>query len=186
VHADKKELAELLPADYRERHLEIAVLIQKLRGDEDLDEDELAALEAATGLDLDVIRAALNIEPDEEESAEEESRPEQQDEDPASPSILCTSLVGAKGLSAEHVFILSFVDGEFPRDPGAVTDDEICELIVGLSRTRKRCHLISCGRWAGGAWRPPSSFLSWLHGIPIQEVTVDKEYWKGDRATECP
>jgi superfamily I DNA/RNA helicase len=124
-----------------------------------------------SGMDLDAIRAALKIEPDEEESAEEESRPEEEDEDPASPSTLCTSLVGAKGLSAEHVFILSFLDDEFPRDPGAVADDESCELVVGLSRTRKRCHLISCGRWAGGAWRAPSSFVSWLHGIPIQEVT---------------
>jgi hypothetical protein len=60
-----------------------------------------------SGMDLDAIRAALKIEPDEEESAEEESRPEEEDEDPASPSTLCTSLVGAKGLSAEHVFIFS-------------------------------------------------------------------------------
>ena len=61
------------------------------------------------------------------------------------PTIICTTLVGAKGLSAEHVFIVGMNNGASLGTPGAVTDDEVCKLIVGLSRTRKACHLVSCG-----------------------------------------
>jgi superfamily I DNA/RNA helicase len=47
------------------------------------------------------------------------------------PSIVCTSLLGAKGLSAGYVFIVGFNDGVFPEDSNAVADDEVCKLIVG-------------------------------------------------------
>ena len=93
------------------------------------------------------------------------------------PSIICTTLVGAKGLSAEHVFIVGMNNGVFPRDPGAVTDDEICELIVGLSRTRQACHLVSCGMWAGPPFERPSCFFEWLGDIAVEQRTVDKGHW---------
>jgi ATP-dependent DNA helicase UvrD/PcrA len=101
---------------------------------------------------------------------------EEDDLDGDGPSILCTSLVGTKGLSAEHVFITSFVNGQFPHDPANVDDTEICELIVGLSRTRKACHLISCNRWAGQQFRP-SVFLKWIDGVAVKTVNVSKAYW---------
>jgi hypothetical protein len=68
------------------------------------------------------------------------------------------------------------VNEQFPKDPAEVSDTEICELIVGLSRTRKACHLISCGRWGGRQFRP-SVFISWLSGVPMERVTVNKGYW---------
>jgi hypothetical protein len=70
------------------------------------------------------------------------------------PDVLFTSLVGSKGLSAEHVFIAGMNNNHFPRNPGAVTDDEICSLIVALSRTRKRCHVISFRFFGAGGLRP--------------------------------
>jgi superfamily I DNA/RNA helicase len=94
----------------------------------------------------------------------------------SAPSIVCTSLVGAKGLSAEHVFIVGFVNEEFPKDPSAPTDDEVCQLIVGLSRTRKACHLISCGRWAGVP-KKESEFLEWLGDIAVEDRYISKDYW---------
>jgi hypothetical protein len=30
--------------------------------------------------------------------------------------------------------------------------------------------------WSGQFF-PPSAFLGWLHGVAINEVTVDKHYW---------
>lgn len=122
------------------------------------------------------LRAALALEEQLNDSEDEQVEGES-DIDEDGPSILCTSLVGAKGLSAEHVFITSFVNGEFPHDPRNVEDTEICELIVGLSRTRKACHLISCGRWAGQQFRP-SVFLRWLDGVPVETVRVSKDYWR--------
>jgi superfamily I DNA/RNA helicase len=122
------------------------------------------------------LHAALALEEQLDDSEDERVEGES-DIDEDGPSILCTSLVGAKGLSAEHVFITSFVNGEFPHDPRNVEDTEICELIVGLSRTRKACHLISCGRWAGQQFRP-SVFLRWLDGVPVETVRVSKDYWR--------
>jgi superfamily I DNA/RNA helicase len=123
----------------------------------------------------DHLRAALSLEEQRDDSEEEGIEGEDHTDEDA-PSILCTSLVGAKGLSAEHVFITSFVNGELPHNPTSVDDTEICELIVGLSRTRKACHLISCGRWAGQQFRP-SVFLRWLDGVPVKTVRVSKDYW---------
>jgi superfamily I DNA/RNA helicase len=80
--------------------------------------------------------------------------------------VVCTSQVGAKGLSAEHVFIVGMVNGDFPQDPNNVTDVEVCQLIVGLSRTRKACHLISARNWLG-AWKNESVFFDWLGDIAM-------------------
>jgi superfamily I DNA/RNA helicase len=91
------------------------------------------------------------------------------------PSIVCTSLLGAKGLSAGYVFIVGFNDGVFPEDSNAVADDEVCKLIVGLSRTRKECHVVSFGFWGTG-FHAPSSFLDWLD-VPIEKRDIRKEYW---------
>jgi hypothetical protein len=62
----------------------------------------------------------------------------------------------------------------FPRNPGAVTDDEICSLIVALSRTRKRCHVISF-RFFGAGGLAPSVFLGWINQH-LETVTVNKDY----------
>lgn len=170
AHGHDRELGDLLPVEYRERHLEVAALVAKLLNEDELSEDDLQRLTAALDMDVESIKNALALDPDEE--------PEDGDpEDPDSPKIVCTSLVGAKGLSAEHVFIVGFIDGEFPRDPSAIADDEICELIVGLSRTRKACHLVSCGNWAGN-WCKPSSFLRWFGDLPIEQRAIRKAYWQ--------
>ena len=82
-----------------------------------------------------------------------------------------TSLVGAKGLSAEHVFIVGLNDRHLPSKAG---DDEICGFLVGLSRTRKRCHLISYRFfYKSGLRRSP--FLEWV-SKHLEVVTVNKDY----------
>jgi superfamily I DNA/RNA helicase len=87
-------------------------------------------------------------------------------------------MVSAKGLSAEHVFIVGFNNEHFPRHPDAITDYEVCCLLVALSRTRRQCHLVSCRRWKG----PPvqvSTFLGWL-GVPIEESARNAAYWNAN------
>jgi superfamily I DNA/RNA helicase len=91
---------------------------------------------------LDRVGEELAVNPAEQNDLEED---ELGGDETDGPSVVCTTLVGAKGLSAEHVFIVGMNNGVFPKDPAAVTDDEVCKLIVGLSRTRKVCHLISWG-----------------------------------------
>jgi superfamily I DNA/RNA helicase len=136
---------------------------------------ETVELETATDMTMEQIRAALGTDPEEEgeEGGQGYEEAEAADE---GPTIVCTSQVGAKGLSAEHVFIVGMVNGDIPRDPNNVTDDEVCQLIVGLSRTRKACHLVSAGNWLG-AWKKESAFFNWLGDIAIERREINKEYW---------
>jgi superfamily I DNA/RNA helicase len=165
---ENRELATLLPDDFRTRHLKIAGLVQRLMNDDELESDDEETLVLACARPLVDVRAALT--PEDREPAAISG------EDSEKPSIICTTLTGSKGLSGGHVFILGFNDGHFPRNPEAITDDEVCKLIVGLSRTRQECHLVSVGRYAGEQKRV-SSFLDWIE--PLTEYrNIDKFYWK--------
>jgi superfamily I DNA/RNA helicase len=93
------------------------------------------------------------------------------------PPVRVTSFEGAKGLSAQHVFIAGLHDGELPHDPAGIKDLEICKFVVGLTRTRKKCTLIHTGRFAGD-WKSPSSFISWIDDARLDFIKIDKAYWK--------
>lgn len=169
VLSEGLELVEILPDEYRTEQVSIAEIVQKLLDGEEVPSSEVAELEEKLGRPIAEIQAMLGRDEEEEDEEDDEELED------AMPSIICTSLLGAKGLSAGYVFIVGFNEGAFPSDPHSVTDDEVCKLIVGLSRTRKECHLVSCGRF-GAAWTEPSSFLVWL-GVDIEERVVNKDYW---------
>jgi superfamily I DNA/RNA helicase len=97
------------------------------------------------------------------------------DEEAVAPSIICTSLISSKGLSAGYVFIVGFNDGHLPRDPKAITDAEVCQFLVGLSRTRKECHLVSVGRLGGDALKR-STFARWI-ADQTEPLTANKAYF---------
>jgi len=112
-------------------------------------------------------------EPPEEES-DEDRRTEESVE---SLSVKVTSFEGAKGLSAQHVFIAGLHDGELPSNPGVIQDLEICKFVVGLTRTRKKCSLIYTLNFAG-TWKSQSSFISWIDGARLDYIQVNAAYWK--------
>ena len=93
------------------------------------------------------------------------------------PSVRVTSFEGAKGLSAQHVFIAGLHNGELPHDEEAITDLEICKFVVGLTRTRKKCTLIHTGHFAG-TWKTQSLFISWIDDQRLEHIKVDAAYWK--------
>jgi superfamily I DNA/RNA helicase len=104
-----------------------------------------------------------------------------EDEPAATPGgslpVKVTSFEGAKGLSAQHVFIAGLHDYELPRNPGSIEDLEICKFVVGLTRTRKKCTLLYTRNFAG-AWKSPSSFISWIDKARMEHIKVDAVYWK--------
>lgn len=113
-------------------------------------------------------------------------RPEDEDvpgcgEAPAAETALSpvriTSFEGAKGLSAQHVFIAGLHDGELPHNATAIKDLEICKFVVGLTRTRKKCTLIYTHHF-GRDWKSPSCFISWISAERLDNLRVDKAYWK--------
>jgi superfamily I DNA/RNA helicase len=179
VARDETELVDLLPEDYRERHLAVVGLVARLIDDEDeLGEPEIEALVAALGLPIEELRIRLNV-PDEDEADPEAdaeiSADLPADEEAVAPSIICTSLISSKGLSAGYVFIVGFNDGHLPRDPKAITDAEVCQFLVGLSRTRKECHVVSVGRLGGDALKR-STFARWI-ADQTEPLTANKAYF---------
>jgi superfamily I DNA/RNA helicase len=166
-----EDLANLIPDDYRGRHLQIATLVDKVIRGEGLTDEEKATLVTATGLTFESIRRALHRTEDEDPETAALHQPE---ESALEPSIICTSLRGAKGLSASRVFIVGLNNGHFPRNPAAITDDEVCSLLVGLSRTRRQCYLVSCVRFGNFRLRP-SIFLDWIRDRLVGE-RVDRNW----------
>jgi len=160
-----------LPTAYRAQHLALVDLVERLSRGEPLAPSERAQLESALARPVEDVAAALSSTP--EDDAQQEPAP-----NPAVPKIVCTSLVGAKGLSASHVFLVGFNDGHFPQHPASITDEEVCCFIVGLSRTRKACHLVSCGRFAAQARLKPSTLLRWIESF-TETRKVNKDYWSG-------
>jgi superfamily I DNA/RNA helicase len=165
-------LASRLPEAYRNKHLGIAELVSRLRDGESLTTEEQTELERAAGWALAEIGESLSL------IGEDEYRPSagggaEGAED--SPTIRFTSLIASKGLSAAYVFIVGFNNGFFPRDATAVTDDEVCKLLVALSRTRVECHLVSCGHFGGG-WLEESAFADWIRPH-LEAVAINKGYF---------
>jgi ATP-dependent DNA helicase UvrD/PcrA len=93
------------------------------------------------------------------------------------PTVKVTSFEGAKGLSAQHVYIAGLHNGELPHDPVSIKDLEICKFVVGLTRTRKKCTLIRTRNF-GGSWKTPSLFISWIDPVRLEFIEVDAQYWK--------
>jgi superfamily I DNA/RNA helicase len=106
---------------------------------------------------------------------------EQEKPDKTKPSILLSSFVGCKGLSAGHVIIVGANDGSIPKDPCSISDVEIAQFIVALTRTRKQCHIVS-NQWhitpiSKGNYQPPyrkTSFLNWIPPEFIEDKGVMK------------
>jgi superfamily I DNA/RNA helicase len=90
------------------------------------------------------------------------------------PAIRLTSLMGSKGLQAEHIFLAAFNGSHFPRDNDAPTNVEVSQLLVALTRARKSCTLVSTRR-LGQTQLEGSVFAEWL-APHVVDVYVDKEY----------
>jgi superfamily I DNA/RNA helicase len=161
-----EDLASLLPTDYAEKHRGNAALIGRLKDGDTLAEEESKAITSLVGMDLESLKRKLGVLPEEAEPAMDQSL----------PRIVVTTLLGAKGLSAGHVFTVGMIDGHFPRQPNKVTDDEVCKFIVALTRTRKQCHLVTSRRYAAGRVKL-SQFIGWISAGRLKWLEVDKAYF---------
>jgi superfamily I DNA/RNA helicase len=79
--------------------------------------------------------------------------------------IKVTTVPGAKGLSEDYVFIAHFDDRFFLDKESKVTDQNICNLLVALTRARKKMYLISCQQGE-------PKFLSWISKSRIESIDI--------------
>jgi superfamily I DNA/RNA helicase len=54
-------------------------------------------------------------------------------------------------------------------------EEEVCQLLVALTRARKSCTLVSADRFGGQVLRP-SLFIDWLQPV-LDTVRVNKNYF---------
>lgn len=95
------------------------------------------------------------------------------------PIIKLVTYEGAKGLSAQHVFILGTQNGNLPRNPSVITDIEVCKFLVALTRTRKQCHILCTTNFAGKRVNP-SEFIRWMGNENLDIIKIDKTYWESN------
>jgi superfamily I DNA/RNA helicase len=95
----------------------------------------------------------------------------------STPKVKVTSFEGAKGLSAQYVFLIGLHSGEMPRNAGNVQDIEICRFLVGMTRTKKKCSIVVTNRF-GDRTKRRSDFLSWIKAERFEEKKVTAAYWQ--------
>jgi superfamily I DNA/RNA helicase len=78
--------------------------------------------------------------------------------------IKATTIQSSKGLAAEYVFITHFDDQYFikSKDKKIISDQDICNFLVALTRAKKKVFLISSGK------KEPT-FLKWIDAGRIDQ-----------------
>lgn len=170
THESKQRLTDLLPADFRVKHLAIVALLTKLKSGEILSESETQELVSECQKQIQEIKEFLNIDP--------ETEADEKVIEDMSVSIKITTINGSKGLSANYVFLIGMNNGDFPKDSQNPTDNEICQFIVGLTRTRKKCYLISNSRFGVTFGKSKSAFIDWIKTEKIAKITVNADFFR--------
>jgi len=166
------DLYSKLEEGFRDRHLAcIESLRALMRGDE-IGQDGIHALEKRLGLPLDAVKLELKMDIENKVDGLENETEEQDRQ----PEIRLTTYNGSKGMSAGFTFIVGLENEVLPRTPDRISDNEICQFVVALTRTRQQCHLISTGFFAG-VKRNASDFLAWIPPEHISRVRVDKNFF---------
>jgi len=153
-------MVNLLDQDFIATHLKAIEIIRAIRSKELLPPAAKKMLRSVVGHDFDSVIKYFN-------KSEKEALPEI---DIIKPSILLTSFVGCKGLSAGHVFIIGANNGSIPKKADHIEDLEISQFVVALTRAKKQCHIVS-NQWLispkdpEGNWQQKfekSCFVTWI------------------------
>jgi superfamily I DNA/RNA helicase len=151
-------LVELIPDEYKQKHQEIINLIGKLKNSTEYTNIQIEKkLENLVDISLkeQIIEFFTNKKDENLIKAQDKIYP-----------IQFVTYQGSKGLAADYVFILGMNDGDLPKDPSSITDYEICEFIVGLTRAKKYCYIIPINNVFGIRMKK-STFLSWIENERI-------------------
>jgi superfamily I DNA/RNA helicase len=144
-----KSFVSLLPSNFVKEHTRVVEIIRTLQDKEGIPPEAQAELESLIG-DLTGGVASAYLK-------KKEALPGPIDK--TKPSILMTSFNGCKGLSGGHVFIVGASNGIIPKNINDIHDIEFSRFLVALTRTRKRCHIVS-SKWfdkakdSNGKWLP--------------------------------
>lgn len=128
-----KQLIDILSKDFIQQQEKVVNIIHSIKQEQDFDEDELKKYTC------DYFDEIVQYYSSKDQKEEEKI-------DKTKPSILLSSFVGCKGLSAGYVIIVGANDGSIPRDNNNIRDIEIAQFLVALTRTMKQCHIVT-NKW---------------------------------------
>lgn len=159
--------------NFKVQHLIRLENLSKLKNNVSITKEEVADIKNYFEVDVDEVLKeiyGINSEVSLGQVADDDLEQSRND---LSPLIQLATFNGCKGLSAGHVFVVGFEAGVFPK--GRVpTDNEVSQLIVAMTRTRKQCHLIYAKNIFGKVC-DPSIFLEWISAESKSYVTVNKD-----------
>lgn len=177
TYENGQQLSEVINEEFKSEQLNIVSIMKKLiDGEEISNEDETKATECCA-MSIDELKKSLGSE-----GVEQEGMPDEED---TNVSIKITTINGAKGLSANYVFLVGMNNTQgshkgFPSDSSDPTDNAICQFIVGITRTRKKCFLIS-NRGFGAVYNIRKSiFIDWIDSSRIESIVVNAEYFRNN------
>lgn len=156
-------LHEMLDQDYKNKYEGMVKIYTALSGESEISQEDWDELTDFFSMDKDNIQKRIKKQEEEVESND--------------LTIKLTSHVGAKGLSAGRVFIVSFNNGEFPQNPNSISEEEVNTFLVALTRTVKQCYLISNKSFGAKLFIKPSVFLGWLDSSSIEAVEINAAYF---------
>ena len=86
--------------------------------------------------------------------------------------ICLATVQGSKGLSGDLVFVTHFDDTPYfiskkPTGEPPISDQEVCNFIVALTRTKQKAYLVS-------TQKKEQTFLKWISNDHIDLVTIGK------------
>lgn len=162
------KLKDILPASYTKKHITILKLLHQFLEGDQLSKSDEKRVASIVGLKLSEIKQYLESD----ESQKIEKAGAAKDE----VSIVFSTYVGCKGLSAGYVFIIGLDEGSLPRNNSTPSDIEICDFIVALTRTIKKCYLVSTFIFSGKK-QSSSIFIDWIKNKRLEYIKVDKNYF---------
>lgn len=169
AQADEGRIYDYLPKALVRKHQSVLKLLEKMKINPDFSKNDERKLESVFKKDIDSLRSFF-LKDVEKIKHEEDERKDR-------ISIILTTYVGCKGISAGYVFAVGLNEGILPKNNQNPKDIEICQFIVILSRTVKKCYLLSVYSFAGEKAGAPSVFINWIDQKRIRNETVDKSYW---------
>jgi hypothetical protein len=156
---EAKAVAEIIGGEEKRAITSAVKILKAVRDDKDVDEKKLDGLLAM--LSIKPQELAKNVLRDETISTAQRI---------GNPSIRkipikATTIQSSKGLDAEYVFITHFDDRYFikNKDKKNISDQDICNFLVALTRAKKKVFLISTGK-------TEPTFLKWIDKSRIEII----------------
>jgi superfamily I DNA/RNA helicase len=157
--AGAKTVAEIIGLEQRKAIVKVVRILRAVRDEKDVDEKELDNLLAMVSIKPRELAKRILL--DEIVSTAQRT---------GNPSIRklpikATTVQSSKGLAAEYVFITHFDDQYFikNKDKKVISDQDICNFIVALTRARRKVFLISTDS------KSEPTFLKWIRKENIEK-----------------